>query len=125
MRDLEGQLGELTGYLRSLVPTLEKVEQRQTDAGQKYAGMEARHEALRNEYNEFRLKVSNRIGEHYKKIEEIKGDIKDQKAQLDTVKSEMAYIKEKSSGTKQKIWDVFKVLITVGVTLLASKFVGK
>lgn len=81
--NLEQQLGELTGQLKGLVPALEKVEERQNASDKLAAGEQARHDALRREFDDFRNKASNRMGELYKKTEnlakedgEIRGEIK-------------------------------------------------
>lgn len=141
MPNLEGQLGELTGHLRALVPALEKVENRQNNADQKAAGMEAKLEGIRHEFNELKLKVSNRIGEHYKSINELdkllkglENEIGDRKTEIEgcALKTEVvacetrvAALEAKSDGTKQKIWDVVKILITAVLTLIGSKVLGK
>lgn len=129
MPNLEGQLGELTGHLRALVPTLEKVEARQNEDAKIAAGEKAKLEALRSEFNDLRQKVSARIGEHYKSLGLLSGKNVDRKNEIETLQADVKDLKDRNDGFKQKIWEVVKIVITavlsVTLTLLASKLLGK
>lgn len=67
--NLEHELGQLNGQLKALVPALERQEERMRQADLRAAGAEARLEALRKEFDEYKTKTANRIGELYKKAE--------------------------------------------------------
>jgi chromosome segregation ATPase len=123
--NLEQQLGELTGYLKALGPVLQKVEERQSEGDKKAAGMEAKLEAIRTEFNEVKVKVSNRIGELYGKINALSGDLQKVRGEKELLEKEVSTLKAKSDGVKQKAWDLLKILITVAVTLIATKLWGK
>lgn len=136
MANLEGQLGELTGYLKALIPALDRVEERQSQADRKAASAEAKHDAIRAEFNEFKLKVSNRIAELYKKLGEgatanleRKGETealgKEVYAVTGAIGKEISAIKAKNDGVKQKIWDLLKIVITIILTYGATKLWGK
>lgn len=125
MANLEGQLGELNGYLKALVPVLDRVEDRQAAADQKAAAAGAKHDGLRAEFNDLRTKVSNRIAEHYKAIGSLGKETNNQKNEIDTLKREVAEIRSKNDGFKQKAWDLLKILVTIVLTLVATKLLGK
>jgi chromosome segregation ATPase len=125
MPNLEGQLGELTGQLRALVPVLDRVEDRQAAADQKAAAAAAKHGGLSAECNDLRTKVSSRIAEHYKGIDTLGKENNDRKNDVHALRQDVAELQSQNDGVKQKVWDLLKIVVTIVLTLVATKLLGK
>lgn len=125
MPNLEGQLGELTGQLRALAPVLDRVEDRQATADKKVAAAEAKHDGLRAEFNDLRQKVSSRIADHYKAIDTLGKENNDRKNEIHAIKQDIGDLQSKNDGVKQKAWDLLKIVVTIVLTLVATKLLGK
>src|SRR4029079_17312274 len=67
--NFEQDLGELSGQLKALLPTLERMEARLHQAQIDAAGAEARNQALRKEFDDLRTKISNRLADLYKRAD--------------------------------------------------------
>jgi chromosome segregation ATPase len=135
--DFVQQLGDLSGQLKSLMPTLERMEGRLHQAQIDAASAEARNQALRREFDDLKAKVSNRLAELYKKSDTIalevnnlknqngnlKRDIKEAVshaitpalARIGAVEAEFSALKLKNESVAKKVWDVVKILLAAGV----------
>jgi chromosome segregation ATPase len=121
MPNLEGQLGELTGHLKALVPVLDRVEDRQAEADKKAAAAGERLDALRSEFNDLRARVSNRVGEHYKSINAMGIANQQRSNEIETLRRDLEILKAKNDGVKQKVWDLLKIIVTIVLTVVATK----
>lgn len=144
--NFEQQLGDLSGQLKALVPTLERVEERLHQAQMDAAAAEARNQNLRKDFDELRNKVSNRLADIYKQIREMLVDItncrnsvsnmqRDIKDRVDTASSPLstrigqletyvAELKKKYESRATKVWDVVKILLAAGIGAGLTKFLG-
>jgi multidrug resistance efflux pump len=133
--NLEHELGQLNGQLKALVPALERQEERMRQADLRAAGAEARLEALRKEFDEYKAKTANRIGELYKKAEtaaaqialakgmaanaqsdvDALGDpgvgIAAAKAAAEKAQADVDAVKAARSGIGKKVWDIVKIVL--------------
>lgn len=141
--NFEQDLGELSGQLKALMPTLERMEARLLQAQVAAAGDEARNQALRKEFDDLKAKVSARLADLYKKIEHVSLDnnnIKNQNGNLKRdireavantarplmtrigdLETKLTAIEEKKKGVWSKVWEVTKILIAAGVGAVVSK----
>lgn len=135
--NFEQQLGDLSGQLKALMPTLERMEERLHQAQIDAAAAEARNQALRREFDDLKTKVSSRLADLYKKIDgvalennnlknqngNLKRDIREAvshavgpvTARISAVETEFAAIKAKSESVWKKVWEVVKILLAAGV----------
>jgi len=141
--NFEQDLGELSGQLKALMPTLERMEARLLQAQVAAAGDEARSQALRKEFDDLRNKVSARLADLYKKIESVsldnnnlknqngnlKRDIREAVAntarplmtRIGDIETKFAAIEEKKKSIWLKVWEVVKILLAAGVGAGVSK----
>lgn len=119
--NLEGQLGELTGHIRALVPVLDKVEERQNQADKKAAAAEAKHDALRAEFTDLRKSSSNHINALYKRNDGVHIENETRKNEIATVGREVDILKGQRDSVGQKAWDLLKIIITVALTIFATR----
>ncbi len=141
--NFEQDLGELSGQLKALMPTLERMEARLHQAQIEAAGSEARNQAMRKEFDDLKSKVSNRMADIYKRIETVNTEAtalktqngsnkKDMKVtvhnsllpiltRLDTIETKLSAMEEKKKSIGLKIWEVVKILLAAGAGLLGSK----
>lgn len=135
--NFEQDLGELSGQLKALMPTLERMEARLLQAQVAAAGDEARNQALRKEFDDLKLKVSNRLADLYKRVSDaalesnnlknqngfLKRDIKEAvgkafqpiQTRLTDVETKLIAIEEKKKSIWTKVWDIVKILLAAGV----------
>ena len=133
--NLEHELGQLNGQLKALVPALERQEERMRQSESRAAGAEARLEALRKEFDEYKVKTANRIGELYKKAEnaaaqialakgmaasaqsdvDALGDpsvgIQAAKTAAERAQADVDAVKAARNGIGKKVWDVVKIVL--------------
>ena len=141
--NFEQDLGELSGQLKALMPTLERMEARLLQAQVAAAGDEARSQALRKEFDDLRNKVSARLADLYKKIEAVsldnnnlknqngnlKRDIREAVAntarplmtRIGDIETKLAAMEEKKKSIWLKVWEVVKILLAAGVGAVVSK----
>lgn len=139
----ERQLGDLSGQLRALVPTLDRVEERLHQAQMDASAAEARNQNLRKEVDDLKTKVSNRLADIYKQIREalveqtnhknevanLKRDIKESVNEavapigkkVGECETFVAELKKKYESRSAKIWDVVKIVLAA----LAGAFITK
>jgi chromosome segregation ATPase len=141
--NFEQDLGELSGQLKALMPTLERMEGRLHQAQIDAAAAEARNQGLRRDFDDLKIKVSNRLAELYKKAQDaalengkiknqngnLKRDIKEAvtnavqplETRLSDLEEKFAAIEEKKKGIWNKVWEVAKILMAAGVGAVVSK----
>ena len=132
----EQQLGDLSGQLKALVPTLERVEERLHQSQMDAAGAEARNQNLRKDFDDLKRKISERLADIYKRIQDVllhwtnhKNDIANLKRDIrETARGAVAplekrvheletyaaELKKKSDSRWSKVWDIAKIAIAAG-----------
>lgn len=111
--NLDQQLGELSGQLKAVIPTLERLEGRQAEGDKAAAAAGAREQGLRKEFDDFRLRVSARLGEHYRRMEKLERD-------GDRTAAATAGLVKKSEGMMAKLWEVAKLVVAAALGGLAT-----
>jgi len=141
--NFEQDLGELSGQLKALMPTLERMEARLHQAQIDAAAAEARNQALRKEFDDLKTKVSNRLADLYKKAQDAaleNGKIKNQNGNLKRdikeavnnavqplltrvtdLETKLTAIEEKKKSIWNKAWEVAKILMAAGVGAVVTK----
>jgi len=141
--NFEQDLGELSGQLKALMPTLERMEARLHQAQIDAAAAEARNQATRKEFDDLKGKISNRLADIYKRIENVAVEAgslktangsnkKDMKqtvhntvlpilTRLDAIDAKFELMEEKKKSIGSKVWEVVKILLAAGAGLLGSK----
>jgi len=141
--NFEQDLGELSGQLKALMPTLERMEARLHQAQIDAAAAEARNQATRKEFDDLKAKISNRLADIYKRIENVAieaGSLKTQNGsnkkdmkqtvqntvlplmtRVDAIEKKFAEMEEKKKSLGAKAWEVAKILLAAGAGLLGSK----
>lgn len=141
--NFEQDLGELSGLVKMLMPTLERMEARLLQAQVAAAGDEARNQALRKEFDDLKLKISNRLADLYAKVGasalensnlknqngNLKRDIKEAVGnavrplltRVTDLEAKFTAMEEKKKSIWLKIWDVAKILLAAGVGAGVSK----
>ncbi len=109
--NLEHELGELNGQLKALVPALERQEERMRQTESRAAGAEARLEALRKEFDEYRKNTASRIGTLFTKSENAGTQIQSAKTAAEKAQADVEALKTKYEGVGKKIWDVVKIIL--------------
>jgi len=147
---LEQQLGKVSGQLEALAPALDKMDDRLRQAETRAAGSEARFEALRKEFDEYKIKVTNRIGTLFNKAENLaKGDAESKNVAKEIVEAEKNALEAKTAATAaqtmaaeakriseelrterkgwgKKIWDVVKMVLAALISAyITMKLTGK
>lgn len=142
----EQQLGDLSGQLKALVPTLERVEERLHQSQMDAAAAEARNQNLRREFDDLKRKISERLADIYKRIQDglvdgtnyknevsnLKRDIREgvntavspvvtRVGDLETYVGEM---KKKYESRGAKFWDIAKILLAAGAGAGLTKLLG-
>lgn len=139
----EQQLGDLSGQLKALVPTLDRVEERLHQAQMEAAAAEARNQTARKDLDDFKQKMSNRLADIYKRIENslldgtnhkneisnLKRDIKEVVntevgpivTRVGTLETYVAELKKKYESRGAKIWDLAKIAIAAGAGAVLTK----
>lgn len=142
--NFEQDLGELSGQLKALMPTLERMEARLHQAQIDAAAAEARNQALRKEFDDLRGKVSNRLADLYKRAQDVvveNGKIKNQNGNLKRdireavnnavqplltrvtdLETKLSAIEEKKKSVWSKVWEVAKILMAAGVGAAVTKW---
>lgn len=141
--NFEQDLGELSGQLKALMPTLERMEGRLHQAQIDAAAAEARNQGLRKEFDDLKIKISNRLADLYKKAENaalengkirnqngnLKRDIKEAVThaveplltRVTDLEEKLAAMEEKKKSIWSKVWDIAKILMAAGVGAVVSK----
>jgi chromosome segregation ATPase len=139
----EAQLGDLSGQLKALVPTLDRVEERLHQAQMEAAAAEARNQNLRKDFDDLKTKISTRLADIYKRIQDglldgtnhknevanLKRDIKEAvdsamaplEKRVKDVETYTAELKKKSESRWAKVWDVAKIVLAAGGGALITK----
>jgi len=142
--DFEQDLGELSGQLKALMPTLERMEARLHTAQIDAAAAEARNQAMRREFDDLRSKVSNRVADLYNRIENIgkesnnlrndngnlKRDIKEAVknatqpllTRVGLIENKFTALEAKKKSIWAKVWDITKILLAAGVGGVVSHY---
>lgn len=139
---LEQQIGELTGQLKSLIPALEKVEDRLRVSEERSAISASQYNAMLKEHEELKRKFSDRMEDIYtymdcarlenltrkseivsvgkdlhveieKQATILKGDVRD-------LNIEWTEEKGRRAGMSGKMWEVFKLVMAASAGALAS-----
>lgn len=141
--NFEQDLGELSGQLKALLPTLERMEARLHTAQIDAAAAEARNQATRKEFDDLKGKVSNRLADLYKRIDTVAIDnnnLKNQNgnhkrdlklsvqnavqpvlARVEAIEAKFTILEEKKKSIWNKVWEVVKILLAAGVGAGVSK----
>jgi chromosome segregation ATPase len=142
----EAQLGDLSGQLKALVPTLDRVEERLHQAQMEAAAAEARNQNLRKDFDDLKTKISNRLADIYKRIQDglvdgtnhknevgnLRRDIKEDVnsvvspivARVSNLETYVGELKRKYESRGAKIWDIVKILIAAGAGAALTKLLG-
>lgn len=142
--ELEREIGELSGILKSLAPSLEKMEERMSHAQTHTAAAQATYEAFRKEFDEWKTKVSYRLADIFERIDRIKTADIQLKNDLDNLKSSIkgsisketrsyelrlseiegtiGRIKKREAGLWSKLWDIAKIVLAALAGAFISKF---
>lgn len=140
--DLEREIGELSGVLKSLAPSLEKMEERVNKAQTHAAAAQATYDAFRKEFDEWKTKVSYRLADIFQRIDLLKtGDLQSRNnlenlrnSVRDTIKREMntydlrlkgvesviGRIKKREAGVLSKLWEIVKIVIAAVIGAAVS-----
>lgn len=124
MADLPQHIGELTGQLKSLVPALERLDDRQSIADMKAAALEANHLSLRKEFDEVKSKNSDRLGSLFSAQHQLSVDIGQRRSEINAVSVEIAALKMKSEGLGKKAWDLALLVVAAIVGAVLTKMFG-
>jgi ABC-type transporter Mla subunit MlaD len=130
------ELGRLSGQLNSLAPALEHMEERERETVAKIATLETKVDAQKRDLDELVRKVSARLKEVYQRlgtvetmltglgpmIAEIK--TKDIVMKVDVALAAIDKIEKAQANVWKKIWDVSKIVITIVLTAVATKYLG-
>lgn len=131
--NLERQIGELSGILKSLVPALERLESRMNLAETTAAGNAVEVQHMIKQFVSFRDHMS-RIIEEFKKDAadengrqnlELKGLSKELSVvsgAIEGVEAQLAVIQKRSDGIWKKVWDVGKIVAAAALGALAAKY---
>lgn len=141
--NFEQDLGELSGQLKALLPTLERMEARLHTAQIDAAAAEARNQATRKEFDDLKGKVSNRLADLYKRIDTVAIDNNNLKNQngnhkrdlklsvqnavqpvltrVEAIEAKFTILEEKKKSIWNKVWEVVKILLAAGVGAGVSK----
>lgn len=141
--NFEQELGELSGQLKALLPTLERMEARLHTAQIDASAAEARNQATRKEFDDLKVKISNHLTDIYKRIDVIALDTNSLKNQngnhkkdlklsvqnavqpvltrVDTIEAKFTALEEKKKSIWNKVWEVVKILLAAGVGAGVSK----
>lgn len=143
--NFEQDLGELSGQLKALMPTLERMEARLHQAQIEAAGAEARNQATRKEFDDLKTKISNRLADIYKRIDNgaresdhiknqngnLKRDIKEAVTKvaeplltrIGVIENKFTALEEKKKSIWMKVWDIVKILLAAGLGGVISHYV--
>jgi chromosome segregation ATPase len=144
--NFEQQLGDLSGQLKALVPTLDRVEERLHQSQMDAVAAEARNQSLRKDFDDLKNKISLRLADIYKRIENalvsgtnhkndlvnLKRDIREVVntaldpvlKRVEQVESYVAELKKKYESRGAKLWDIVKILIAAGAGAGLTKLLG-
>lgn len=144
--NFEQQLGDLSGQLKALVPTLDRVEERLHQSQMDAAAAEARNQNLRKDFDDLKSKISMRLADIYKRIEKALVDGTNHKNEVSNLKRDIretvnttaasiitrvqqletyvAELKKKYESRTAKIWDITKILLAAGVGAVLTKLLG-
>lgn len=125
-KNLEHQIGELTGILRQLTPALERLEERMTDVEKANSAKQVEVQHLQQQFSsfrdqfsksfeDFRKKTSNEAGRQAQNMSRINTDVK-------TNSEAIARIEKKSDGLKGRLWDLAKILVAAALGAAGTKF---
>ena len=123
--NLEHQLGELNGQLKALIPTLSGMENRLREAEAKAAGAEARYEALRNEFDQYKTETGNAVGILFKKHEISGTQVHLAKAAAKKAQTDVDSFKTRQEGVGKKMWDLVKILLGGGLGAYLTWLLGR
>lgn len=130
------ELGRLSGQLQTLVPALEHMEGRERETITKITAIETKAEALKKDYDELVKKLSQRLKDIYGRLSVIEASFsglgpvisdiktKDVFARLGTAETALAKIEKGRANIWKKFWDVSKILITIALTAVATRYLG-
>jgi len=137
---LDEELGRIAGQLAQLAPALEHMETRERETVAKIATILAHHEGLRREFDQLVQKLSARLKDLYNRVGTISSQaathvgLTDLKVLFDRVgaletqaldfKRILKHIEDSHKNVWKKVWDVSKILITIILTALATKYFG-
>jgi len=137
---LEEQLGRIAGELSRLAPALEQMEIRERDTVGKIATLVAHLDALRKEFDQLVSKLSARLKDLYNRVGTLSTqsathigmtDLKtlfEKVGELETqgvdFKKALKHIEDGHKNVWKKVWDVSKILLTIVLTALATKYLG-
>lgn len=117
MPNLEQQLGEISGQLKALVPTIQSLEARVRDVESQVSAATIRLEGLRTDLTEHKDKSDVALKQLSTKAQGLRDSLR-------TLNEQMTRIIKKSDGASQKIWDIVKLVLAAGIGAGAS-FIGR
>jgi len=115
--NLEQQLGEISGQLKSLVPSLERLEGRVREVEAGVSAATIRLENIRTDLTTYK----NQSDLSIKKLTERNQVLRES---VRTLTDKMSTLSKKSDGVSQKIWEVVKLLLAAGIGA-ATSFIGR
>lgn len=115
--NLEQQLGEISGQLKALVPSLERLEGRVREVESQVSADTIRLEGLRDDLTDHKAKSDIAL----KKLSDKTLGLRDS---LRTLTDQVAAISKKDEGVSQRVWDIVKLVLAAGIGAGAS-FLGR
>lgn len=117
MPNLEQQLGEISGQLKALVPTIQSLDARVREVESQVSAATIRLEGLRTDLHEHKEKSDIAIKQLSTKTQGLRDSMR-------TLNDQVARIIKKSDGTSQKVWEIVKLILAAGIGAGAS-FIGR
>lgn len=125
-KNLEHQIGELTGILKGLTPALERLEERMNDVEKTNSAKQVEVQHLRQDFqtfrdqitkslDDFRKKTTNETGRQAQGLTRLNSDVK-------TNSDAISAIVKKSDGLKGRLWDIVKLLVAAGLGAVGTKY---
>jgi chromosome segregation ATPase len=137
---LEEELGRLSGQLHALAPALEHMEERERDTVAKIAILETKGDGIRRDVDQLVGKISARLRSIYTRLETISTQsathigmtdlrtlyqrVGDLETATGNLQNAVGALEKSRASVLKKVWDVSKILITIVLTALATKYLG-
>lgn len=115
--NLEQQLGELSGQLKALAPSLERLEGRVREVESQVSAATHRLEAMKTDLGDYKKQNDSFIKKLSDKTQVLRDGLR-------SLTDQVALLSKKDEGFSQKAWEIVKLLLAAGVGAGAS-FIGK
>lgn len=122
--DFERTIGELSGQLGMLVPTLERFEERQRQA--ENAAERARTELsqVRKERDQDARKASQNFDELFKFQRKLEKEDERLEGRISVLEGDLALQKTRRTGTGKRVWEIVLILLSGALGALFTKLMG-